>query len=138
MADQEMTSPLAPSAVPPERANPTYEVKVAPDAPGGRGPLRFEEGIATDTAVPSDFMEGVMDGMIPAPGRSNHNANVYEKWPDQTTRERAHLGSAAWTEAPTFLNGFSEGAGPEAERAYVQVTRDGQHYNRSNPACVTD
>src|SRR6202030_6763 len=110
----EMSSPLAPTAVPPERAGSSYDVVVAPNAPGGRGPLRFEEGIATDTAVPNDFMVGVMQGMQPAPGRPNHNANVYTKTAQETTQERAHLGSAAWPEAPTYTGAFAEGAGPEA------------------------
>lgn len=138
MADQELTSPLAPTAVPPERVGTVYEAKVAPDAPGGRGPLRFEEGVATDSDVPNDFMTGIMSGYTPAPGRPNHNAPVWIKPAQETVKDRAHMGSAAWTQAPTFLQGFAEGTGPEAERKYVQVDRDGAHYNRVNPACVND
>jgi len=129
---------LAPSAVPPERVGSSYDVVQAPDQPGGRGPLRFEEGVATDTAVPNDFMIGMMQGYQTAPGRPNHNANVYIKTAQEVTQERAHLGSAAWTQAPTMLGDFSEGAGPEAEVQYIAVERDGAHYNRPNSATVID
>lgn len=134
----EMSSPLAPVVIPPERGASSYDVVQAPDAPGGRGPLRFEEGIATDTAVPDDFMIGMMQGYQTAPGRPNHNANVYIKTAEEVTRERAHLGSAAWPEAPTYTGAFAEGAGPEAERMYIAVVRDGAHYNRPAASQVRD
>ena len=38
----------------PERAPQVYEMKGADNATR-RGPLRFEEGVATDTDVPADF-----------------------------------------------------------------------------------
>jgi len=138
MADRELSSPLGPVINPPERLPTSWEAKVAPNAPGGRGPLRFEEGIATDTDVPDEFMNGIRQGYITAPGRPNHNANVYEKSPEETIRERAHMGSAAWTSAPTMLGAFAEGAGPEAEGKFVEVDRSGGRYNRINPACVQD
>ena len=138
MADQQLTSPLAPTAIPPERTGNVWEVKEAPNMPGGRGPLRFEEGIATDTDVPNDFNVGIMSGYVTAPGRPGHNAVVWIKTAQETTQERAHMGSAAWTQSPDFMGAFAEGAGPEAERAYVAVERDGAHYMRRNPACVVD
>jgi hypothetical protein len=138
MADQDRVSPLAPTAVPPERQGSVYEVKQAPDAPGGRGPLRFEEGLGTDTAIPRDFVVGIMQGYTTPPGRPNHNANVYIKSAQETTQERAHPGSAAWTESPTYMGDFVQGAGPEAEVKFIAVERDGAHYNRINPAKVQD
>ena len=96
---QENTSPLAPAPGAPEVVSSFYERKDGMNN-ARRGPLRFEEGISTDTDVPNDFVLGVRQGTMPAPGRPNHNANVYEKYPDETMRERAHLGSAAWVEAP--------------------------------------
>lgn len=138
MADPEMTSPLAPVALSPERVPTYFEAKIAPNAPGGRGPLRFESGVATDTDVPNEFMNGISQGYVTAPGRPNHNANVFEKWPEETTRERIHMGSAAWTSAPTMLQPFAEGAGPEAEVRYVAVDRSGMSYMRRNPATVID
>jgi hypothetical protein len=133
----ENTSPLAPTAVPPSQVSPFYEVKVGQNN-ARRGPLRFEEGIATDTDVPSDFVVGVQQGIIPAPGRPNHNANVYEKPAAEVMRERAHLGSAAWVEAPTYLQNFAGGTSNEAEVRYIQTTVDGSRYERRNPAQVND
>jgi hypothetical protein len=138
MADRELSSPLAPVALSPERAPTSYEAKIAPNAPAGRGPLRFESGIATDTDIPDEFMQGISQGYVTAPGRPNHNANVFEKWPEETIRERTHMGSAAWTSAPIMLGDFAEGAGPEAEQKYVEVDRSGASYLRRNPAVVQD
>jgi len=134
---QENTSPLAPVAIPPETASTFYERKVGSNV-SRRGPLRFEEGIGTDTDVPNDFVVGVRQGILPAPGRPNHNANVYEKPAAEVMQERAHLGSAAWVEAPTFLGAFAAGTSPEAEIRYIQTQCDGQRYERRNPAQVTD
>jgi hypothetical protein len=131
------TSPLAPTAVPPSQASTFYEVKVGQNN-ARRGPMRFEEGIATDTDVPTDFVVGVRQGTMPAPGRPNHNANVYEKPAAEVMRERAHLGSAAWVEAPTYLGAFQGGTTPEAEQRFIQVNVSGGSYMRRNPATVTD
>jgi hypothetical protein len=128
---------LAPNPQYPERVGNTYETKVGVNAPR-RGPLRFEEGLATDTDVPNDFTKGVLQGYQTAPGRPNHNANVYEKWPEETMAQRAHVGSAAWVEAPTFLGEFAHGSGRAAEIKYEQVDRSGGRYERINPANVPD
>jgi len=136
--DQDKVSPLGPVILPPERQGTTYEAKGAPNAPGGRGPLRFESGTATDTDVPSEFVNGIRQGYETAPGRPNNNKNVFEKWPEETVRERAHMGSSAWTSAPTMLGDFAEGAGTEAEQKYVEIDRTGSSYMRVNPARVTD
>jgi hypothetical protein len=101
---------IAPSAPVPERISSVYERKMATPSPGRRGPLRFEEGIATDTDVPNDFALGISQGYITAPGRPNHNANVWEKSPADTMKERAHVGSAAWVESQSFLGEFAHGS----------------------------
>lgn len=130
---------IAPTDNFPERTGNVYERKMAPSVPGNRGPLRFEEGIATDTDVPTDFQKGMMQGLVSAPGRPNHNQNVYEKYPEETMQERAHMGSAAWVESQQFLGEFAQGSFTDyAEYSYLQVTRSGQHYLRRNPAVVTD
>lgn len=131
------TSPLAPTAVPPSQVSSFYERKVGSNL-ARRGPLRFEEGIATDTSVPNDFVLGVRQGTMPAPGRPNHNQNVYEKPAAETMQERAHLGSAAWVEAPSFLGAFAQGTGNEAEQRFICVTVDGSRQERRNPAQVMD
>lgn len=133
---------LAPVDNYPERPGTVYEAKYAPDAAGGRGPTRFEEGLATDTDLPSNFELGVAQGYITAPGRPNHNANVYEKWPAETMAARAHVGSASWVEAPTFLGEFAHGTDTVlAERRYELVNRAapmGRRWERHNPAEVLD
>jgi hypothetical protein len=122
-----------------ERTGPVYEVKVAPSLPGNRGPLRFEEGLATDTDIPNEFQKGVMQGYITAPGRPNHNANVYEKSAEETMQERVHVGSASWVEAPTYLGEFAHGSFNDyAAQKYEQVDRSGGRYERLNPAEVDD
>ena len=143
MADAQNSSPIAPVATPPSVVSNVYEQKMAPDMPGGRGPLRFEEGLATDTDIPNEFVNGVTQGYVTAPGRPNHNRNVYEKMPEETMRERVHVGSAAWVEAPTYLAAFAGGTSAEAERKYVQVDRghpnpDGARYQRRNASQVTE
>lgn len=127
---------LAPAPSVPQQISSVYEVKEAPNMPGGRGPLRFEEGLGTDTDIPNEFVEGMMQGYRTDP--RGHNVNVYEKPAEQTTRERVHVGSASWTESPTYLAGFMGGASPEAEQNYIQVNRDGGSYHRRNAAMVTD
>src|SRR5258706_134447 len=100
---------IAPAPLFPERVPQFYEEKMGPNVSGQRGPLRFQEGIGTDTDVPNDFGLGMSQG-VPDPARPNHNRNVYEKPAEETMRERAHVGSASWIDAPTVLGEFSQGA----------------------------
>lgn len=135
----EYGSPIAPTPMAPERPGTLYERKFSAAVPGNRGPLRFEEGVATDTDIPSDFQVGAMQGYLTSPGRINHNLKVDTKWPEETVRQRAHVGSASWVEAPTFLNEFAHGSFTQAaERSYQQSVRDGMSYRRVNPAVVWD
>jgi hypothetical protein len=127
---------LAPDPRFPERVGNVYEVKGAPNAPDGRGPLRFEEGLGTAPQIPGEFVTGIMQGI--RTDARGHNANVYEKSPAETMQERAHPGSAAWVEAPTYLGAFAGGTSPEAERRYIQVTRSGGRQERRNAAEVMD
>lgn len=120
-----------------ERA-PTHYEAVQTSNPQRRGVLRFEEGIATDTDVPSQMVFGAMQGYRTPPGRANHNLNVFEKSPQETMRERAHLGSAAWPEAPSFLGEFAHGTSHVAEQRYEMVVRDGGHQQRVAPEVIRD
>lgn len=129
---------IAPAPMFPERPGNVYERKFSAARPGNRGPLRFEEGVATDTDVPNDFVVGMNQGYMTPQGRPNHNANVYEKWPEETMKERAHVGSAAWVESPQYLGEFSMGAASGQVIVYEENFRNGSHYNRMNPAVVTD
>lgn len=128
---------IAPAPSFPERTGAVYERKISPANAGVRGPLRFEEGIATDTDVPDDFMQGMGDGYKTGARPNHNNDDALYKHADQTMRERAHPGSAAWTEAPEHLSGFVAGT-TEPPINYPQVNRSGARYNRLNPATVLD
>src|SRR5687767_7315959 len=128
---------LAPNPQFPEKVGTVYERKMGESITGNRGPLRFEEGVATDTDVPNDFQRGMADGMISAPGRPNHNMKVDTKPAEETLAERAHVGSAAWVEAPTYLGEFAHGSFSDyAEVEYEMVRRPGTSQMRQNPANV--
>lgn len=136
---------LAPDPRVPERPGNVYEVKGRGANPATnynnarRGPLRFEEGIGTDTDVPSDFTVGILQGYNTPPGRPNHNQNVYEKPAQETMRERAHLGSAAWVDSPDLLGEFAQGSFADyASVQYEQVTRNGARQQRMTPSVVQD
>ena len=130
---------IAPTPQFPERVGATYERKMSPATPGQRGPLRFEEGVATDTDVPNDFQLGLDQGYDTPAGRPNHNTNVFEKYPDETMKQRAHVGSAAWVEAPAFVQEFAQGNfGDHSEVVIEEVIRSGARQARPNPAQVVD
>ena len=122
----------------PERAPQVYERKGA-DNTTRRGPLRFEEGVATDTDVPNDFQKGMMSGAATAPGRPNRNAPVWQKSAAETLSERAHVGSAAWIEAPTMLGEFAHGTMNDYSAAkFETVARSGGRQQRQAPTVVND
>ncbi len=131
---------IAPVPMFPENMGNTYERKMGPSQPGNRGPLRFEEGIATDTDVPDDFQRGMMEAAMPAPGRMNHvNPNVLYKHADETMQERAHVGSAAWIDAPPLLSEFAHGSFNDyAAVRYEHEYRSGGRQERMAPTVVTD
>lgn len=123
----------------PESADTVYDRKIAGAIPGQRGPLRFEEGIATDTDVPEQFTNGAMQGYMPANGRPNRNANVFEKLPEETMRERAHVGSCAWVEAPQNLDSFAAGGfADHGDNRFEEVFMNGARQAALNPAVVQD
>lgn len=127
---------IAPVPPFPERSPVSYERTMAPNAPGQRGILRFEEGLESDTDVPTDFGVGIAQGN-PGPGRPNHNQKVDTKWPEETMRERAHVGSASWIEAPSVLSEFSQGAfSGYGEVHYEQVANSGLRTQRRNATVV--
>jgi len=130
---------LAPDPKFPERPGNVYDRKVSAASAGQRGPLRFEEGIATDTDVPQEFSKGAMQGYIPAAGRPNRNQNVFEKLPEETMRERAHVGSASWVEAPDHLTEFASGAfADHGDNRIEEVTRSGANQKAGNASVVRD
>ena len=129
---------IAPSNIPPERTPQSFQRTMGPDRGGDKGPLRFEEGLATDTDVPDDFTQGMGDGYMTGPGSPNHNnPDSQYKHADQTMRERAHVGSASWVDAPTLLGDFVNGV-TEAPVTFPDVMRSGGRYERQSPELVTD
>jgi hypothetical protein len=99
-----------------------------------RGPLRFEEGIATDTDVPRDF--GVGAYVDTAVGRDNGWA-PFTKSPGETTRERAHIGSSTWIEAPEHLSEFVQGVSAD-HVGYERVMGSERRFYRRNIAEVSE
>src|SRR5688572_25599089 len=74
-----------------------------------RRPL-FEEGVANDTDVPNDFARGAYGDTAPvsATSAATHPEHVFKR-AAETMRERAHVGSASWVEAPEVLGDFVQG-----------------------------
>jgi hypothetical protein len=130
---------IAPSPKFPERQGAEYDRKMSAALPGQRGPLRFEEGIASDSDVPNEFNKGAMQALTPAAGRPNRNQNVFEKTPEETMRERSHVGSASWVEAPDHLSEFSGGAfADHGSVKFEEVFRSGGPQKKPNAAQVRD
>jgi hypothetical protein len=101
-----------------------------------RGPLRFEEGVATDTDIPNDFGIGAYgDGGGDGRGRPF----TVRKDPAMTMRERAHVGSATWIEAPTMLGDFVIGAsiGQSTPQFEMELGSE-RRLIRISPASVSD
>lgn len=129
---------IAPNRIPPERTPQSFQRTMGPNMAGGRGPLRFEEGIATDTDVPDDFQQGMGDGYMTGPGSPNHNnPDSQFKHADQVMQERAHVGSASWVDAPSVLQEFVGGV-TEPPVTFGDVMRSGGRYERMSPEVVTD
>lgn len=131
---------LAPVPNSPETGSYTFERKMAPAAPGLRGPLRYEEGLGTDPDVPAGFTRGATEALSGAPGHPNFvDPATQYKSAQETMQERMHPGSAAWTESPTFRAEFARDAMQDyATPSYDEVNRSGGRYQRVSPALITD
>lgn len=131
---------LAPVPNSPEMGSYTFERKMAPDQPGLRGPLRYQEGLGTDPSVPADFTRGAMEATTGAPGHPSWvDPETQYKHANETLQERMHPGSAAWTESPTFRGEFASDAMRDyGAPSYDEVNRSGGRYQRVSPALITD
>lgn len=131
---------ISPAPMFPERTPNMFERNYAPSIPMNKGPLRFEEGIATDTDVPNDFAQGAYMDTAPSPMRQNHNnPEALYKPAMQTMQERAHVGAASWIEAPTVLSEFVQGSvAGDAMPYFEHEFNTGGHMNRPNPTVVYD
>lgn len=131
---------VAPAPMFPERADQMFERTYALGIPGEKGPLNFQEGVATDTDVPMDFARGAYYDTAPLPGRMNRpNPEQVYKHADETMRERAHVGSASWIEAPSVLAEFVQGSvAGEGPRRWEYEFNTGGIMRRPNPTVVYD
>ena len=129
---------IAPNSIPPERSPQVFQTVMGPNRSGVTGPLRFEEGLATDTDVPNDFQQGMADGYRTGGGSPNHNNPESQyKHADQVMAERAHVGSAAWVDAPSVLGSFVQGV-TDPPVTFEDPIRSGGRYERLSPEIVTD
>lgn len=98
-----------------------------------RGPLRFEEGIPTDTDVPTEFGKGAYGDT------SNEHPRLEIKSAQETMRERAHVGSSTWIEAPTMLSDFVYGAqAGRSKPSYERELGSEARIRRINASTVND
>lgn len=133
---------IAPNPMYPQQGRPSYGRSYAPSIPGQRGSLRFQEGTGTDTDVPRDFGRGAFDdpSFDYSTGRINYNnPNAQYKHADETMQERAHVGSAAWVEAPALLSDFVSGAGAGQLPPEYELVRNPEFRQaRYAPTVITD
>jgi hypothetical protein len=99
-----------------------------------RGPLRFEEGVATDTDVPYEFGRGAY-GDTEGDFRGRQTMQGMLKTPQETMQERAHVGSATWIEAPLQLSEFVQGASMD-HPSFERVQGSEYRLYRHNPTVV--
>jgi hypothetical protein len=127
----------APQNIYPEASRNVFETKMAPSIPGNRGPLRFEEGVATETDVPQDFQLGAYgDTAGDRRGRPAAEPMFYKHAAD-TMRERAHIGSASWIESPEVLGDFVQGSmSGDNQPTFEYAYNSGMHQERPNAARV--
>ena len=130
---------IAPVPMNPERADQAYQRTLGPSVPGTKGPLRFEEGVATDTDVPNDFARGAYFDPSSGPRPGYNNPEMLYKHAADTMRERAHVGSAAWIEAPSVLGEFVQGSrAGYGDVHYERVFDPGTRIQRIHPAVIQD
>ena len=132
--------PVAPNPMFPEQNAPVFERTLAPNIPGNKGPLRFEEGVATDSDVPMDFGIGAYRDTAPHPdGRSGTNPEIFFKRAEDTMRERVHVGSGSWIEAPSVLAEFVQGSmAGDGMPMFEYEYNTGGYTKRPNPTVVYD
>ena len=131
---------IAPVPMYPERSPNTFQRQMAPGIPGNRGDDRFQEGVTSDTDVPRDFSQGAYSDTASSGMRQNHNnREMFYKYPEETMRERAHMGSASWIEAPALLGDFVQGSmSGDAMPQFEMVYNSGAHQARPNKTVVFD
>lgn len=128
---------IAPQNPYPEQQQGVFERTVAPSITGNRGPLRFQEGVQTDTDIPNDFARGAYVDTAPNGRFSMPNSEMFYKRAEETTKERAHVGSASWIEAPEVLGDFVTGTvAGDGPRRFEMAYNSGTYMNRPNAVRV--
>jgi len=134
--------PIAPMNPFPERGRSeiVFEGGVGSERRFGNAPVYFEEGVARDTDVPNDFARGAYQDTAPiSPTKAWQHPETFVKTAAETMQERAHVGSAAWVEAPSVLSEFAEGAGQGFGRPeFAVVNNPGVTMRRTNAAKISD
>ncbi len=129
---------VSPAPMFPEKFSPVFERSMAPGYAGNAGPNRFEEGVATDTDVPNDFQRGAY-GDTAGNSRGLPTPEMFFKYPEETMRERAHVGSATWIEAPSVLSEFVQGSmAGDGMPQFEMDMNSGGRMARPNPTVVYD
>lgn len=131
---------LAPVPGFPEKPDYSYERTLGNNRGGNRGPQRFMEGVANDRDVPNDFGQG-SGSDVAGTGRlsSRSNPSSQFKYPEQTMRERMHVGAASWIEAPSVLAEFVQGSqAGYGMPSYEMEFMDGGRQQRRAGAVVSD
>lgn len=123
-----MSTPLAPGP---------KDWRGTPDARPGHPDVQFEEGIGWDSDVPKEFLIGMSHGEADG-ARPNNNLNVFHKSREETMKERAHVGSAAWVDSPAHLGSFVDGTQDSDRGEYAHDIRSGLHTGRPAHAVIRD
>ena len=130
---------IAPAPQFEERTNYTYQRVMGPNVAGTKGPLRFEEGIATDTDVPTDFQRGAYFDTSSGVRPNINQPDMVYKHAGETMKERSHPGSASWIEAPSVLQEIVQGAfSGYGENQYERAFNPGTRIQRQQPTVVND
>jgi hypothetical protein len=70
---------------------------------------------------------------------NHNNPEMFHKYAEETMRERAHVGSASWIEAPEVLGEFVQGStAGDMMPTFERTMNSGGHMNRPNATVVYD
>jgi hypothetical protein len=92
--------------------------------------------VATDTDIPFEFGRGAY-GDTAGDARGHTTLGCMIKTPQETMRERVHMGSASWIEAPSELSEFVQGAMSD-HPSFERVQGSERRILRNNPTVVND
>jgi hypothetical protein len=100
--------------------------------------LRFQEGTGSDPDVASEFDRAVDRARSSSVRPNQANRANQHKSREETMRERSHIRSASWVEAPDHLAQFAEGSADDTRGSYASEQRSGLHTGRPAHAKIWD